>query len=506
MTYSHLRQSFTLLLAVAAVAFASAVSASQLSLRPAKGMNLVGRVTVDGKPRAGVVVSDGVNVVTTDRKGVYQMSTKGRQHVFVSLPADCELPVEDGFPKIYETIDTLAKGAQQCDFKLKSRTVPARWKLFTMADPQIAPSDTLDYSSTVIPQIRQYVSTLAAPAIYGIALGDLVWNSPQLYPEYKRQTSRIGVPVFSVIGNHDHNENIHNDTDSDRDFRNALGPTYYSVNIGDCHLVVLDDILYSAARGRNDYRGMITPQQMEWLKKDLANVGHDKAILVALHIPTLRRYNGGHIVNNRELYDLLAPYRQSYILSGHVHNNFTTDIAPNIREISFGAAQGAFWYPQCSDGAPRGFAVLEFEGPRLVDKYYMGAGCPRNFQMSLYAPEEASLWDAGRDTPDTDYDKILINVFAWHTDWTIEVSEDGRPFALLPADARLVPSKKLKVRDPGLVKQLVDGRLPANHGSPRPTVWNDHLFLYSPSDKWQTVTVKASDPYGNVYMRSLNRN
>ncbi len=37
------------------------------------GMNVVGRVTVDGRPRAGVVVSDGVNVVATNDKGEYQM-------------------------------------------------------------------------------------------------------------------------------------------------------------------------------------------------------------------------------------------------------------------------------------------------------------------------------------------------------------------------------------------------------------------------------------------------
>lgn len=505
MTYSHLRQSFLLLLTVVGLAFASALSAATLSVKPAKGMNLVGRVTVDGKPRAGVVVSDGVNVVTTDRKGVYQMNTRGRQHVFVSLPADCEVPVAEGFPKVYETIDTLAVKPQQRDFALSSRPAPARWKLLTLADPQIGPTDTLDYSAIVVPQIQEYVSTLT-PTVYGIALGDLVWNSPQLYPEFKRQTARIGVPVFPVIGNHDHNENIHNDTDSDRDFRNALGPTYYSVNIGDCHLVVLDDILYSAARGRNDYKGQITAQQMEWLKKDLAHVGRDKIILVALHIPTVRRYNGSHIVNNQELYELLAPFRQTYILSGHIHSNFTSDIAPNIREISFGAAQGAFWYPQCNDGAPRGFAVLEFEGPKMVDQYYMGAGCPRNFQMAVYAPEEASLWNTELETPDKNYDKILVNIFAWHNDWTVEVSEDGSPFAKLPEDARLVPTKKLKVRDPGLVKQLVNGRLPANHGGSKPTNWNDHQFLYRPSDKWQTVTFRATDPFGNVYLRSLNRN
>ena len=51
------------------------------------GKNLAGRVTVDGVPRAGVVVSDGINVELTDERGEYQMYTT-RQHVFVSVPEE----------------------------------------------------------------------------------------------------------------------------------------------------------------------------------------------------------------------------------------------------------------------------------------------------------------------------------------------------------------------------------------------------------------------------------
>ena len=65
----------------------------------------MGRVTVDGQPRRGVVVSDGINVMTTDANGEYRMYTTGRQHVFISVPADCELPTLLGDPKFYKTLD-----------------------------------------------------------------------------------------------------------------------------------------------------------------------------------------------------------------------------------------------------------------------------------------------------------------------------------------------------------------------------------------------------------------
>ncbi|MDE6323844.1 MAG: calcineurin-like phosphoesterase family protein [Paramuribaculum sp.] len=469
-----------------------------------KRMNLTGRVTVDGKPREGVVVSDGISVVTTDSSGVYQMSSEGRQHVFISVPSDCEIPVEEGFPKFYTTISENGDEVGRHDFALISSPVKKRWSLMTIADPQIGVQDTADYANVVIPQICRFASTLG-PNTYGISLGDLIWNSPGLYPEYKKQSSKIGIPLFSVIGNHDHNEKIHNDSESDRDFRNSVGPTYYSVNIGDCHLVALDDVIYSGKRNRNDYTGGLTRQQLDWLRQDLAHVDTSKTIIVGVHIPTSRRNAPGKIQGHEELYELLRPFHRAEIFSGHTHYHFTTTIAPNITETTYGAAMGAFWYPMCNDGSPRGFGVVTFDGSEIVDKFYTGSDTPRKYQMKLYRPEEAVLWNPENKAGDP-YDKILINIFCWHTDWTVEVSEDGRPFAPLSADARLVPSESGgRCWDPEIRKCLVKGKIPANHGGSKPADKNDHMFLYTPCEGWSTITVRATDPYGNVYTETLDK-
>ena len=72
---------------------------------PEPGMNLVGRVTDGAGPIEGVVVSDGVTVTTTDAQGIYQMRVKrNAPFVFVSVPAEYEIPVENGMPKIYKKI------------------------------------------------------------------------------------------------------------------------------------------------------------------------------------------------------------------------------------------------------------------------------------------------------------------------------------------------------------------------------------------------------------------
>ena len=489
------------------VAVRSGLENSELTIRHKPGMNVVGYVTVDGKPRSGVVVSDGVNVVVTDEKGEYQMRSVGRQHVFVSVPADCEIPVEKKMPKIYKTL-TFTDAVIQMNFDLKAHPKLSKFKLLTLADVQIGDAeDVRRLREEVMGNISSYAQSLSGP-VYGISLGDIVWNVPALYPTYIEQVTRTGVPTFSVIGNHDHNEKVKNDTESDKEYRDALGPTYYSCNIGDWHIVALDDILYSGVHGRNDYSGTITQQQLDWLKKDLAYVDKDKSILIGVHIPTSRRTSGTHVSNNKALYDLVKDYHRVEILSGHTHNNFTTTIAPNIRETTFGAVMGAFWNGKiCNDGSPRGFAVLEFEGNELTNEYYMGSDTDRNYQIEVYVPGDATFrWGRVNEpikTPFdarplvTDMERVLVNVFNWHTDWTVELKEDDGAWTPLTNNAKWL--------DPEAVRTLQYSNSWEKRPSAEPEENNDHMFVYYPKNQsWKQISVRATDPYGNVYTKTAN--
>ncbi len=99
----------------------------------------------------------------------------------------------------------------------------------------------------------------------------------------------------------------------------------------------------------------------------------------------------------------------------------------------------------------------------------------------------------------------IYSLFRSHDNWTVEVSEDGRRWKRLPDEARLIPEKSGgKCWDPDVRKSLVKGRIPANHGGARPTDPNDHMFLYKPSDGWRMVSFRATDPFGNVYVSTLN--
>lgn len=462
------------------------------------GKNLAGRVTVDGVPRAGVVVSDGINVELTDERGEYQMYTT-RQHVFVSVPEDCEIPVLDGLPRFYKVLDFSVDAKIQRDFNLLSAPKKTEWTLMAVADPQIGnDQDISDFSEYILSDFSEFTQ-LISENTYGISLGDIVWNKPELFSTYKTLMGRTPVPSFSVIGNHDHNESVKNDTESDADFRNVLGPTYYSVNIGDYHMVVLDDVLYSGETGRNDYANTITQEQLDWLEKDLSHVSKDKGLIVALHIPTARWNRPNNLTNTQALYDLIKDFDNIQIISGHAHNQSTVEIAPNMTEYNFAAAMGAYWYPLCSDGTPRGYGVLKFNGNKLVDVKYKSAGFPDDYQMKLYAPKDAVLCQPSGNVGDP-FDQILVNVFAWHPKWTVEIQEDGGSWKTL---------SNVQAQDPDVRKSLVydeDDKkwyIPSNHNGAQIATTN-HMFLYRPAPDWRSVTVRATDPFGNVYTSTLD--
>ena len=483
----------------------------KLTITPSSGMNLVGRVTVDGKPRQGVVVSDGNTVTTTDKDGVYQMNTAKAKYVFVSMPEDCQIDQTKSVPQFFKTISFATAKVIQRDFALKSKTVDDSFSLVALADLQVGTSNDLTLCEPLMTKIADYTKTIKG-TVLGISLGDLSWNNTSVYDDYKRIVSKLNMPVFSVIGNHDHNEKtIGNDSLAAQEFRDAMGPTYYSANIGKWHLVVLDDVLYSGASGRNDYTGKITDRQLEWLRNDLSHVSKDKSILVALHIPTLRRNSGTKLSNREDLYALIKDYHRVVILSGHTHNNFTTDIASNIREYTLGAVMGAYWNTYngqgiCNDGSPRGFGVLTFKGGELVNEYYKGEEYPLDYQIKIYAPEDATFrWGRKPGTisaPSSaeplkeDLSTVLVNVFNWHTDWTVTISEDGAtPVAL---------KQNVKCLDPVAVRMLQYENSWEKRPTADPEGNNDHMFLYTPKSKsWKSLTVEAEDPWHNHYTSTL---
>ncbi|MGA1820081.1 MAG: metallophosphoesterase [Thermoplasmatota archaeon] len=146
-----------------------------------------------------------------------------------------------------------------------------------------------------------------------ILLGDNVQGSEEDYSGFYTAMEESGVPFYPVMGNWDKSEAAWEDH---FDEYVGLESTYYSIDAGGLHLVVLD----SAVPG--SVGGSIDEDQLEWLQDDLEeNV--DKSIVIFMH----HLYIEDDVMGlDPDSYEVLVGAVSSHgnvlsVFSGHNHQN-----------------------------------------------------------------------------------------------------------------------------------------------------------------------------------------
>ena len=255
---------------------------------------LYGLVTdTSGNPVPGVVVSDGYGCVETDANGVYQMERyKKARFVHYSTPAGYAVNTSaDNYPLFYSEI-VHKNIADRHDFVLTPLPAPeSDFTLVCIADPQCSTTAEISrYVNETIPDIEATADAYKAKGtpVYGITLGDIVFDTPDLWSNMKESMANRNLPVFQTIGNHDHLQTETSDDNAAANFETQFGPRNYSFNRGDVHIVSMDNVLYE---GKKKYKGGITDKQLEWLRQDLSHVDKDKLVIFCAHIPFRGAYD-----------------------------------------------------------------------------------------------------------------------------------------------------------------------------------------------------------------------
>jgi 3',5'-cyclic AMP phosphodiesterase CpdA len=177
-----------------------------------------------------------------------------------------------------------------------------------------------------------------------IAGGDLITDGFQStepvaasrWDVYMQMHRAIDADLYPVIGNHDLVAANPKDGSSPADdprrmFQDQTGleRTYYSFDAVGYHFIVLDSI--HITRDDLQYHGMIEPEQMAWLKRDLAHTPKSTPIVVVTHIPLLTAFysatQGGTfpapqsrvVVNNLEVLEAFKDHNLPLVLQGHLH-------------------------------------------------------------------------------------------------------------------------------------------------------------------------------------------
>lgn len=452
------------------------------NIRIQDGKNLVGLVTDGTKGIPNVVVSDGYTVTTTNEQGEYQLTRNPKaRFVFISTPNNYQLPVAGSIPAQHQKINQELK-IVYANFQLTPAEVDNNFTLVAMADTQ--PKKTKDlkrFEEETIPDILEFTASFPqGTSFISLCAGDLTWDAPKLYPGYVDNLNRLPFPFLPVMGNHDNDQTILDDDDgATHNYEKYFGPAYYSYNKGQCHFVVLDDILY---HGRTNYKGTITDEQLEWLKQDLKYVSKDKMIVLGVHIPT--KYRNGGLTNADELYKILEG-RKVTIISGHTHDGETTVINDNITEYTLNAAFGEAWIGDMNRrGVPNGYSIFQFEGNKLVNQYFKGTGRDKTEQMTIYP---LNTWKEKKGY-------VIANIWNWDKSWTVEVYENGKIRG---------KAEQYTDFDPAAYEFMFGPEKPASRPKTEPKK-TSFLFSYKPKNKKAVVKFVAKDSFGNEFSAEVD--
>lgn len=476
----------------AVAAFTITVGASAASL-----INISGKVMSEGKPVAGVHVTDGTQFVTTDKSGKYSMSSaEDAKYVYITLPDGYDVPMDGGVPVLYADIKPDAKGRYRHDFELqKSERDMTKHVLFVMADPQVYFDPNLDEVEKAALEMKNTMDSLySGQEAVGIIVGDIIGKFQQgerYFPWMIKNVAKCGFPYFYVVGNHDIEMDVPTNEQARKSFNRYFGPTYYSFNRGKVHYVVLDNVYWM---GRY-YAGYITEQQLEWLKKDLSHVPAGSMVIVSMHIPCYspearkqewNKESYHRVVSNRQaLFDILKPYN-AHIMSGHEHYNENYILSDRLYEHNHAPLSDLFWCaPWAWDGTPGGYAVYEIDGDKMKNWYYKSLGRDKSYQMELY-PRGVS-----REHPEA----VVANIWNVDSSWKVEWFEDGKPMGEMI---------RFTGYDPNIWNDVVTNG--ANYAFPYiGAVPTAHMLYAVPQSETSVITIKATDHNGNIYTGTLDQ-
>ena len=395
----------------------------------------------------GVLVSNGLDVVKTDRQGEYTLPARdvpGGNTFFITKPAHYEVPVDqDNVPQFF--YHHHEAGSPPLRFGGLAATGPLPGAVnFPLVRGRykhrfkvVVSGDTQPYSNNEVGYVRDTLARdVAESGTEDIEMvmieGDIVGDDLGLLPRFKNIMRVTESPLYFVGGNHDLDFDAKEDAFSFDTFKREWGPTYYSFDIGQVHFVGLDDMRYPCTpeldnqdgrhpfcadpATRPTYTGVIDEQQIQWLANDLRNVPVDKLVILNMHIPLVSYIDHAstqhQVSNTLEVYGLLAG-RKALALSGHTHTleqlrpgelyegwqtAFDKPLGPTpIPQIVTGAACGSWWSGDFANdgvpmsvgrlGAPRGYLVFEFEGNEYRDRFKAtGMHASKQMALSILSP------------------------------------------------------------------------------------------------------------------------
>jgi 3',5'-cyclic AMP phosphodiesterase CpdA len=375
---------------------------------------------------AGVLVSNGRDVVKTDTAGRYTLPLETESVIFVIKPTGYAVPLDElMLPRFYyihqpagspQDLNLRFRGIaptgpvpESVDFPLQKVDEPQKFDVILFTDPQPESHAEVDF-------IRDDVvnGLIGVQAAFGMTTGDIMFDDLSLYPRLNRIIAQIGLPWYNIGGNHDLNFEAPNAKYSRETFKRIYGPNYFAFEYGGVLFVMLDNVDYlgfdpAKPRGGGKYVGRIGQRQLTFIANVLKEFPADKLVVTCMHIPLRNYLNPRDAATNTadraEFLNLLAGRSNTVSLSGHTH---TTEHHYFAAEDGFAgpsphhhhvmtAVSGSWWsgpydhrgiaVADSRDGSPNGFHILSIDQHSYATRF-QAANEPYSRQMRIVLESE----------------------------------------------------------------------------------------------------------------------
>ncbi|MEM6648961.1 MAG: calcineurin-like phosphoesterase family protein [Pseudomonadota bacterium] len=383
----------------------------------------------------GVAVSNGRDVVLTDKTGAYELAARADMSVFVVQPEGWQVPTDqngipqfayqhkpDGSPKILRFGGLPATGPlpSALHFPLIPSPVGEDFSCAVLGDTQVYTNEEISHlRDSLVDDLLDRDQNIDCL----LPLGDVVGDDLGLIPRLAEVMGTVQAPQWWVHGNHDYDFDADDDKDSADSWRRLWGPEYYAFEMGKVTFIVLDNVVYPCTAednsagsrefcvtaNRKRYNGRLTDDQMTFVRNLLAVTAEDRLLIFAHHIPFVSFVDQAaapHQTDNvLDLYEMIGA-RRALSLSGHTHT--IENLAPGdvfdgweeqvgvtslpFRHLVTGAVSGGWWNGDFDihgvpmslqrQGAPRGWVEMKVQGTDYTLDY-RGTGLPETEGMWL---------------------------------------------------------------------------------------------------------------------------
>jgi 3',5'-cyclic-AMP phosphodiesterase len=200
-----------------------------------------------------------------------------------------------------------------------TRTAVAPFTFVQVSDSHVgfAKPANPDARATFREAVAQIRALPQQPAFI-VHTGDVTQLSKdQEFDDADQIIKEAGLPVFHVPGEHDVLDEGQGQAFLARYGKGATGGGWYSFDHSGVHFVALINVLNLKAGGL----GSLGPEQLAWLKQDLAGRSASTPIVVLAHIPLWSVYPqwGWGTDDGAQALGLLARFGSVTVLNGHIH-------------------------------------------------------------------------------------------------------------------------------------------------------------------------------------------